>query len=317
MNGRRRYVLAAIVACGLLIAPTPAWAIDTSGSESDETTPGDAGGVQDSGGTQTGQIGDCTAVAGPSYLGLSCGTYTGGTLTVKQILGKDPVPDCWHERLTDAELAAMGLQNSTDSTWYWERCLHGIDPKTKTIGPDGVSFTIGIVSIDPDDAETLTDRQQDLVDFSGVDQQVPAPVAVTSPSAQPRVGADVSFFDPVDNVVEANAGNVLLRAEVTSLEVQPLGEGMGDVVTCPGTGHQATRGDSPATHPDACWYRYERSSAGEPPNSQGVPAYPVVVTERWTVTSSLNGAPAQLFTTFEKSQITSLPVTEIQSLVIR
>jgi hypothetical protein len=316
-------LLGAVMGVVLLTMPAaPAAAIDSEGSESDGTTsPGaNTGGTTGSGGTQTGQIGNCTAVAGPNYLGLACGSYTGGTLTVKEILGKDPVPDCWHEPLTASELAAMELQNTPEpdaSTWYWERCLHGIDKKTKTIGPEGVSFTIGLVSLDPDDAKKLTDNQADLVDFQGVDQQVPAPVVVASPSARPRVGADVSFFDPVDNVVEAMAGNVLLRAEVTQLEVQPLGEGMGDVVTCPGTGHRAEPGDSPATHPDACWYRYQRSSAGQPSNSEGVPSYPVVVTEQWTVTSSLNGGPAQLFTTFEKSQITSLPVTEIQTLVVR
>ena len=55
-------------------------------------------------GPTTGTVGSCSVVSSPSYLGLACGSGGGASLTPKQILGKDPVPDCWHEPLTDAEL---------------------------------------------------------------------------------------------------------------------------------------------------------------------------------------------------------------------
>ncbi|NNM44397.1 hypothetical protein [Knoellia koreensis] len=262
---------------------------------------------------------NCSVVSSPSYLGVSCGSASGGGLTVKEILGKDPVPECWNERLTASELDAMGLANTSGqpggASWYWERCLKGIDPKTYKIGPDGISFTIGLVSIkDGDPLTTLTERQRKLVEFKGADQQIPPPIAGVSPAAHPRVGGWVSFFDGSPAEVTASGGGaVVLRARVTSLEVAPLGEDDPARVSCSGTGVKAVKGDNPTTKPDGCWFKYTESSAAQPDQK-----YPVKMTANWAVEVSASGpnGPFTPFNTFSKSQITTVPVTEIQSIVV-
>ena len=279
------------------------------------TTPGDT-----VSGPTSGQVGGCSVVSSPSFLGLSCGSGASSNLTVKDILQGDPLPDCWHEPLTEAELSAMGLENTEGpegSHWYWERCLKGVKPDKLDVSPSNIHITIGLTSI-PNGGEVkhLHGHQIDLINFSSDDKQVPAPVAVTSPSVRPRVGAWVSFFDGTDDTVTASAGGVTLRAGITGISVRPLGTGEPDEVSCAGTGYRARPGDTPQSHPDACWYRYERSSAGQPlVNNEKQPAYGVVITATWGVDVVVNGV-ATPFNSFTKSQVTALPVTEIQSIVV-
>jgi hypothetical protein len=312
--------LARAAAMGLLtiglIVPAPAFGfVQSAGSGSGtETVSSGKGSSYDSGEPTTGQVRNCSIVSSPSYLGVACGSANGGDgPSTEEILDGDPLPDCWHEPLTASELAALGHENDADSVWYWERCLEGIDPETLEVGPEGVSFTVGLVALDPGDTTTLTPNQQNLVEFQGKDGQIPAPFAAVSPTPHPRVGAWVSFFNSTDPEVVVDAGTVVLRATVDRIEVQPLGEGAGDTVTCPGNGVRAERGDSPATHPQGCWYKYEQSSAGEPDQK-----YDAVVTAYWTVdVSEDDGATYGYFNSFSKSQVTTIPVTEIQALVIR
>lgn len=271
-------------------------------------------------GPTTGQVGSCAVVSSPAFLGLSCGSATGAVVSAEQILDGDKVPDCWHEPLTEAELAAVGYQNTPGpdgSRWYWERCMKGIDPKTFEIEPGGIRFTIGLVSIgNSDPTRSLTQNQQELVRFHNDDTQVPAPVAISSPSARPRVGSWVSFFNGTEDEVTASAGAVALHARITGIEVEPLGATKADNVACDGMGIRAEAGDTPDTLPGACWYRYEKSSSGQPlVSDQGLPSYPVVITATWSVETVLDGL-ATPFNTFTKSQVTSLPVTEIQAIVV-
>ena len=302
-------------------APAYAWTEgpgnDTGNPAGTDTSSG-TGSSSDSGSTATGQVDNCSIVSSPSYLGMACGSGGGSTVSIKDILGKDPVPDCWDEPLTAAELAATGNENTPGpdgSTWYWERCLTGIDKLTLEIEPGGIGFKIGLVRIkNGDPVKTLTANQQKLVKFEGADRQIPAPVAVVSPSAYPRVGANVSFFDGTDPEVTAAAGGLTLRARVTGFMVKPLGDGDPTTLSCAGTGFKAGAGDTPETRPDACWYKYLHSSAEQPDQK-----YQVDTTAHWTVEYSRNGAagPWEYFNEFDKSQVTTIPVTEIQALVVR
>lgn len=268
-----------------------------------------------SGDTSTGQVKNCMIASSPSYLGLSCGGAgaTGG-LTIAEILGPDPVPTCWDEPMTRQELDVLGYTNTPGpggSTWYWERCLHGIDPDTKTVLPEGITFTVGIVAIpNGDPVVTLTPRQQRLVRWSDSSGMIPDPVAAVSPAAHPRVGAQVAFFDGTTNLVTVNAGGVWLRARVTGFEVKPTGSG--DSVSCPGSGVKATAGDTPSSLPNGCWYKYRTSSAAQVDQK-----YPALATTTWVAEySSSPAGPWTRFNTFTKSQVTTIKVTEIQSLVV-
>ena len=264
-----------------------------------------------------GTVDNCAIVSSSSYLGMSCaGSSTGGR-TIKQILGHSDVPVCWDEALTDAELVAMNVHNSPGLdgwTYYWEKCLSGIDPKTKTLEPGGIKITIGLVSIDHGHpVKTLDANQQQLIDGYADQGNIPVPVAGVSPADHARVGGDVSFFDGTPGVKQVSFGSVVLRAHVVSIDIEPLGPGREPKISCPDTGLVAQAGDTPQSKPEGCWYRYLRSSAGQPQDE-----YPVQITAHWTVESSADGgATFTLFNTFTKSAITRVPVKEVQALVVQ
>ncbi|MFT4082977.1 MAG: hypothetical protein QM638_10355, partial [Nocardioides sp.] len=155
----------------------------------------------------------------------------------------------------------------------------------------------------------LTSRQRDLVGSVEGDRQVPAPVAGVSPSSHPRVGEQVAFFDGTADGLRVRAGSVSLHAWVTRLVVKPLGAGHQGSVSCPGSGVVAGAGDTPGNTPGGCWWKYVASSAGLPGD-----VYPVEVTAFWRVDSSVGGGSWTPFTRFTKSQVTRVPVTEIQTL---
>jgi hypothetical protein len=292
-------------------SPALAWGPTTPGDSSSSTQ------TSDSGTPTYGTVKNCAIVSSSSYLGMSCAGSDHQGRTVKQILGPSDVPGCWDEQLTDAELAAMNVENSPGPdgwTYYWEKCLSGIDPKTKTVGPDGIAISLELKRIDNGDPiKTLDAHQQDLVNGLARNGNIPAPVAGVSPADHPRVGADVSFFDGTPDVVQVAVGTVVLRAHIESLDVEPLGPGVEPKVSCPGTGLVAGPDDTRAGHPGACWYRYLRSSAAQPDE-----VYSVQITVHWTVESSADGgATFTPFNRFTKSAITRVPVTEIQALVVQ
>lgn len=305
---------AAVLAAGLVLGSTaPGFALDTvpiPNQPNPSPNPG-PGPSHDTGTTAVGSAGNCSVVSSPSYLGLSCGDASMTTESVKQVLGGDPVPGCWNDKLSGSELDAMSLQNADDTTWYWERCLKGIDPKTKKIEPGGVHFTVGLVGKKPGDkVVTLTKNQSALVNMYSTEGTVPSPIAGVSPNATPRVRSWVSFFDGSEHQVQVQAGGVTLRARVTSIDVEPLGEGKDPLLRCHPTGYVAQYGETRFTHPAGCWHQYAASSADQPDN-----AYPVNITAHWAVDVSTGGAFVP-FNTFEKSQVTNVPVTEIQALVV-
>ncbi len=320
MRGLIRRVLVPVAAVGVLLVGSPAHADfdppppppGPGPSGPSGPPPADTPGPSSTGGTNYDSVGNCAVVSSPSYLGMSCGTGSGDRRTVKQILGDDPVPGCWNDPLSGAELEAMMLENRDGNTWYWERCLTGIDPKTKKVEKGGIKITVGLVSKGPDDkVVTLTHNQNVLVTLYSKDGTIPAPIAGVSPNARPRVGGWVSFFDGTDDAVTVTAGAVVLRAHITRIDVEPSGAGVSPMKSCAGSGYRAQRGETPADH-RGCWYRYPQSSATQHDN-----AYPVNMTAHWAVDVSDNGgATFRPFNTFEKSQVTNVEVTEVEAIVV-
>jgi len=302
-------LLATLVATG-----GPALAV--GGPPKNPDTGGTPSGDPDS--TKWDQVGDCHVVSTSSYMGLAC---AGGDVTkhsIKETLAGDKLPHCWHDKMTPAETEAMGLSSAGGVTWYWYRCMEGIDPETLKIGPDGVSFTTGVVAIkDPGQLITLTHHQEVLVSMFSQDGQIPAPVAGVSPMAHPRVGAWVSFFDGTGDEVSVAAGGVLLEATVESLRIEPLGKGVVEPseqklpLECTGTGYRAQRGDTPGSHA-GCWFRYQRSSAQQPDQ-----LYHALITAHWVVYVTDQTGRRWQFNEFDKSQETTIPVTEVEALVVQ
>jgi hypothetical protein len=262
----------------------------------------------------TGTVGSCQAAAGPTFIGLACaGSRHGHGRTVKQILGNQPVPTCWYEPFTADDLAATGKTNNPAAdgwTWYWYRCLHGITKKSKSMA--NATYDIHPVKV-PNGVtvKKLTKRQKQLVKGPGTNSQVPTPVIGISPADHPRVRQSVAFYDFTRDTVTAQAGGVLLSAHIDHLVIRPLGVDGEKMKPCPGTGIAAVAGDTPASRPDLCWYSYDHSSADQP---QGL--YHAEISAYWVVTSQIAGGTPQPFAQFTKSAITTIPVTDVQTLVV-
>ncbi len=288
----------------------------------DTTGPADPGGTPDSGdpygssGPSYGNAGGCSVVSTPNYIGLSCGDGSAQQQTVREYFkakNKKDIPGCSHERLGKAELDALQYENTPGpegTTWWWEYCL--VDPELDTPVRQ-VQIHVSIVWIRNDQNVEIHTLINDLVDLQ--QGTVPFPVAVATPSSRPRVGAWTSFVNGTDDHLTVGAGGVTLDAHVVGLTVKPLGEDKPESVSCPGTGFLATKGDTPQTH-DGCWWKYANSSSGQQlVTSEGQPAYPVEITATWAVDTIVGGVRSR-FNTFQKSQVTPLPVTEIQALVV-
>lgn len=267
-------------------------------------------------GPSYGQVSNCSVVSTPNYIGLSCGSGGGEVQTVKEYFNaknKKDLPGCSHKPMGQSELDALQYENTPGpqgTTWYWEYCLKDADLGTPI---NQVEITVSIVWIRNDENVEVNVLLNELVDLrSGT---VPFPVAVATPSSRPRVGAWTSFVNGTDDHLTVAAGAVTLDAHVIGLTVKPLGAGRSESVSCPGTGYHAQKGDTPQTH-DGCWWKYANSSSGQSlTTSEGQPAYPVEITATWAVDTIVGGVRNR-FNTFQKSQVTPLPVTEIQALVV-
>ena len=132
----------------------------------------------------------------------------------------------------------------------------------------------------------------------------------TGPTAFPRVNQDVAFFDAQAEVVTVAVGGVTLRARESSLDIKPQGAD-GPTLKCAGRRGQGRQGRHAPHPPGACWFRYDRSSAGQPDEQ-----YQIAVDAHWVVDYRVGNGAWQEFNAFTKSSITTLRVNEIQSLVV-
>ena len=261
---------------------------------------------------------NCSIVSGPSYVGGVCAGSVNESRSVKQILGDDPVPDCWDEKVSDEELAAMGKHNVPGPggyTYYWSHCLTGIDKKTKVREPGGVHISTELNPIpNGTPPRTLTHNQQVLVDGFADRGNVPTPIAAVSPSDHPRVGQDVAFSNASDGDFYVRPLGAVIHAYVDHTYVEPLGSGRAPRIDCPGNGTVAEPGQRPVEGDGLCWYRYLHSSAG-----QADDVYDVRITSHWVVEISATGEPGsyERLDDFMKSATTRIPVTEIQTLVVQ
>lgn len=261
---------------------------------------------------------NCSIVSGPSYIGGVCAGSVNESRSVKEILGDDPVPDCWDEKVSDEELAAMGKHNVPGPdgyTYYWSHCLTGINKKTKVREPGGVHISTELNPIpNGTPPRTLTHNQQVLVDGFADRSNVPTPIAVVSPSDHPRVGQDVAFSNASDGDFYVRPLGAVIHAYVDHTYIEPLGAGRAPRIDCPGNGTVAEPGQRPVEGDGLCWYRYLHSSAG-----QADDVYQVQITSHWVVEISATGEPGtyEPLDDFMKSATTRIPVTEIQTLVVQ
>lgn len=309
---------AAVAAC-LMALTSPAFAFGSGGPTPPAGGPNPApvsnpGTPSDTGGTVSRGIGKCHVVSSPSYLGVSCGDVTGGgKTTIKDILGKDPLPGCWNERMTDREKEALNLQDTPGPdgyTYWWRKCLSGIDKKTLKVEPGGVQITWGWQAIPNTKGKVvvLTKNQQKLIQFKASQGMIPTPLAAIAPTGSPVVNQQVAFFDGTDHEVQLSEGGLQLQAKVTKLVVHPSDDGTS--ASCPGAGVNVGAHDSRASQPNACWYHFRKSSADQPDQR-----FAGSITASWEVRYSTdNGKTWQPLNKFDKNGLSSQQVNEIQAL---
>lgn len=301
--------------CLALATAVPAQA----GLNDPPTRPGEGPNPWGDGGTvrikthQTGGGSACTFIASPNSIGGVCvrANAMDGP-TIEEVLAGDPLPECWDEKLTDEELADINLAHGDGTSWYWHRCLTGIDRETYEIGPEGLFFHIGIwpIADDSPDLVFLTPNQQAFVDRFVDRGNVPRPVLVASPSPVPWVNDDVAFFNYGEDEISLNLSQpgVAMRGRVTEIMVYPEGPD-GPHVTCPGSGIQVDEDDTPQSVPDACWHAYEESSIGKDSD-----AFEAAIYAKWQVDIRINGE-WQPFHEFSKGSPAMVQVNEVQALV--
>ncbi|RLV47853.1 hypothetical protein D9V37_17195 [Nocardioides mangrovicus] len=270
-------------------------------------------GATDSGGTATADSGGCHLVSTPQSLGSYCPGGESDTASIKAIMGKEKFKKCWDDPMSAEDQALTGYYDAPDEVpprWgYWERCLMGIDDDLTVHPPIYLRQTAEYI-YDQSKIRRIGDNERKLLVFTN--HTIPYPVAVVSPTTSPRVNQWLSFFDgqpakDVDGVTEhqvtVTALGQTLVAKEEKIVVRPRGTNDDDSISCPGSGHKAVAGETPVAGGN-CWYRYPRSSAGQPDDK-----YPVRITAYWTV--YLNGAR---FNSFQKSTTANIPVTEIQAI---
>ncbi len=235
------------------------------------------------------------------------------------------MPDCWHEpvpedfrppRHTPDELGDDG--RPLPGEWWLRTCLvRGIDRDTKRPTGRWSSPRSRSTSWTRSGPIRLTANQAVLLAGERNQRQIPEPFAATSPSESPRVGQDVAFYVPPSQrtgdtitVSGPGVGTVAMRARMTELVVWPLGTRPAPSVSCPGGGDRVERGETRTTTPDACWWRWDRSSAHRAGST-----YPVQVEARWVVEYQAGGGWIELGA-FTRDQQIDQPVTEVQTVVV-
>ncbi len=321
----RVVTVAAAVAAALLLAVPPAGAGGMgqappaeprpSGPPVSGTTPPRQEGTNQ---PATAQVRTCSLYAGDGTYGMTCRGGTGDSATYAEILGGEAVPDCWHEDvLPGFEPPEVKEELPRGGRWYLRTCLTGgIDPETK-VGNGELTFSQTPEYVAPPDRPIdLLPGQQIIVSGQRNTRQIPEPFVQPSPSAKPRVGQDLAFYVPESNTSGATItvrgpgiGTVQMRARMTDLTVWPKGTAS-PVVSCPGGGLEVTRTDTRDALPNACWWRFDRSSANQPNNR-----YPMQVQAGWVVEYNADGA-WQTLGTFTKEQGILQRVVEVQTIVV-
>lgn len=280
------------------------------------------GGTTVTGSDTSAQVGGCHLYAGTGGFGEAClGSGSSSHLSVKQILGGDPVPTCWDVPLTAAELAQLETDEQyldlAHFDYYWQRCLQGISANYKITWP--VTVTSQLYPLPKGTPPvTLTTGGQHLIDYyASGSNDYPIATAVASPSVRVRTNEDVAFHAVPDSSDQVAVGGVVMQARVTHLSVAPLGAD-GPSVGCAGSGLTVSPADTPAsTAPGAaCWYAFARSSAAQPDDE-----YPMQVTATWAVRYTTDpAAPWSSWTLLNDNiQVTSTTnqtVNDIQTMVI-
>jgi hypothetical protein len=285
-----------------------------------------------SSGTPTqGTVRTCSLYATSSSFGVSCFHGGGDAKTVGEILKKDPKDFCWDEKISDADLEnKYQYQQNPDAPYYLHSCVTGLILTNSQYNQPDVVLSQQVIEIPQDATECtgkrpypgelvgtcimrLTDKQRLIV--GGLDAnggQIPGIILTTHPSTRVRTNEQVAYTDSAEGGITRTAtyqvGGVTMWAKMDRFSIHPYGAD-GVSKTCNGTA-DVSNDDTPQSKPDACWWAYDRSSAGQPDD-----VYPFRAEADWTVYVDAGGV-AKAFATFKKYTDLQLPVYDIQTIVV-
>lgn len=278
----------------------------------------------------------CSLYATSSNFGLSCITGGAGDVrTVRDILGKtgkkdNPPPTCW-----DDPISAQDLQQkyeyapNPDAPYYLHTCITGLILSNSLYYQPSVQLNQQVIEIPkgaPDCAKpytdamtggcvmTLTAEQRKVVSsVNGADAQIPGITILTRPSTKVRTNEKLTFVDADATglnvpVGKTTVGGVTLWAQMTDFKIFPYGPD-GVSVVCDGSDVGPDGAALAGKHP--CRWAYPKSSAGQPGQ-----VYPFRAEADWTVYYDAGAGP-RVLQSFQKYDDLSLPVSDIQTIVIR
>ena len=336
-------LLAFVFGCMLVSAPG---AYAYGGNPPGPTSGPSAGSSSGSSGAPVHQtVKTCSLYASSSGFGLSCitGGGAGNAKTVREILGaKESLPTCWDDVISDSDLVSQyGYTPNPDAPYYLHTCITGIDETRSPADQPDAQINQIVIEIPagskpcfnydeahdvatPFTAEqlgtcvmTLTGAQQQVVSGTASDNaQIPGIIIAPHPSTRVRTNEDVEYVDAANTkgndprrTPNLTVGGVTLWATMDAYKIYPYGpDGLSK--NCDGT-LPAAATDTRESKPDACWWKYPRSSADQP----GL-TYPFRAEADWTVHYSAGGVD-HVLASFQKYADLALKVFDVQTLVVR
>jgi hypothetical protein len=285
----------------------------------DTVTPGGAG------------TGTCRIYGSSSGFGLLCSDAAAGR-TLAQLFRNAGIdisrPFCWD----DPDLPD-GFRPDRPTTgpgrWWLHTCLSFDGAVVRS----NANLTYEYRFLAPGSERVLTDLEEGVLDQVTGRGQMPFLQVQTSPVSSPRVAQDVAFSMLCDDEVQCSdtpagrvittpsltVGGVSMQAELVHLRVLPMGVSRpGEEVNCTGGGLPRTAeqlDQGPDDDPRVCRYRFDRSSNSAGAGLRG-DRYPAQVTAYWQISFDDGSGPQPLGLPFEKTTVTSIRVTEVQTLVV-
>ncbi len=272
----------------------------------------------------------CRIYGSSSGFGLLCSHGVGGK-TLAQLLDEAGIDTsgtfCWDDRdLPD------GFQAPEPTTgpgaWWLRTCLSFDGAVTR----DNADLKYEFIFHAPGAEDELNDRQRDVIVLVTGRGQMPFLQVQTSPIASPRVGQDVAFSLLCDSskldcsradqgLISTNrldVGGVTMYADLIHLRVKPEGVTRPEAIDCNGAGLARTAEQLAAgatDDPRVCRYTYDRSSDGAGGGASR-DRFPAHVTAYWQIYYDDGSGPKPLGATYEKTSISQIRVTEVQTLVV-
>ncbi len=268
----------------------------------------------------------CQLYGSASGFGLLCSSSAAGQTLAELLHAAGIATDrkfCWDDPNLPDGFAPD--PTAAPGAWWLHTCL----VFEGAVLRENAKLTYEFVHLAPGTEHLLTGGQKAAVDSVTGRGQIPFLQVQSSPISSPRVHQDVAFSLLCDDrvICDATTGRfvtptlavsgVRMHAELIHLRVLPEGADQPGSTDCTGAGLPSTAVELDSTGPDpaVCRWRYDRSSLGAGGGVSG-DRYPATVTAYWQIFFDTGKGDTALGLPYEKTTVTSVRVTEVQTLVV-